>query len=430
VSAQLVLPASQRKAPGSHDRSTALERTLGLVPGLRQRFGITRIAELSRLDRMQIPAFAAIVPDSPDLISVYMGKGITRDAAICSAVMEAVERQSGAAPRVRTTRRLLADCAKQLDLEALAVLPYAIDAYADCVDGTDLLSSEFVPVPMALVQCPWFGKRIFPSASTNGLASGNTLTEAIYHALCELIERHVWSLFDVRSHLVPRFFGNTTERDGSYAREVAFPTGVADIDATYGRIIASGLEVRALYLECGGLPPVMAACAVEERSDPPMAHLGLGCALSPGLALTRALTETAQSRMGDISAVREDLFRAGDSNAREERLQRSTALPSDCWYYDVPAAAISLRDIEDASTLDLAADLQTVLNAVRANGARQLVAIDLSPDDVPVFVVRLVAPGLESYAVDGRLGPGILELFNPFHRTKVSRTRAYERTVS
>ncbi len=32
--------------------------------------------------------------------------------------------------------------------------------------------------------------------STNGIASGNTLEEAVFHGLCEIIERDAWSLVE------------------------------------------------------------------------------------------------------------------------------------------------------------------------------------------------------------------------------------------
>ncbi|HEY9009478.1 MAG TPA: hypothetical protein VIN06_00525, partial [Devosia sp.] len=53
-------------------------------------FGITRLARQTGLDAIGIPCFAAIRPNSKTL-SVNMGKGIDDDAAMASAIMEAVE---------------------------------------------------------------------------------------------------------------------------------------------------------------------------------------------------------------------------------------------------------------------------------------------------------------------------------------------------
>src|SRR5580698_8578765 len=92
------LPKSCPKAVGSHDRCVSLEGTLARFGELRRRFGVTRLGDTTRLDRTGIPTATAIVPAGNDLISVYNGKGTSRNAAYAGAVMEAVERQVAAAP--------------------------------------------------------------------------------------------------------------------------------------------------------------------------------------------------------------------------------------------------------------------------------------------------------------------------------------------
>ena len=57
--------------------------------------GITRITEITHLDRIGIPVFSAIRPTAQDGgISIYGGKGITQDHAKASAMMEGFERYS------------------------------------------------------------------------------------------------------------------------------------------------------------------------------------------------------------------------------------------------------------------------------------------------------------------------------------------------
>lgn len=69
-----------------------------MAPHLR-RIGITRVADITGLDRIGIPVYNAIVPRSYDLISVYNGKGTTAPEARTSAVMEAYERYAAGLPR-------------------------------------------------------------------------------------------------------------------------------------------------------------------------------------------------------------------------------------------------------------------------------------------------------------------------------------------
>lgn len=63
-------------------------------------------------------------------------------------------------------------------------------------EGRDLLDGRNVLVPYELVPLP-DGHGCF-AASSNGLASGNTLIEAISQGICGVIERHATSLWKCR----------------------------------------------------------------------------------------------------------------------------------------------------------------------------------------------------------------------------------------
>jgi len=411
----IVLPATLPRAPGSFDRSASLARTLAVLPELRERYGITRVADTTLLDRIGIPTAAAMVPRSPDMLGVYNGKGVTRDAAIASAVMEATERQIGAAVALPVFRETLRSVGARLDLDACGVAPGGRGRSVDCVSGTDLVRGDTIAVPLAMVQCPWFGDRLVATTTTNGLASGNDATEAIYHALCELIERHAWSLHHVRGSLVPKLFLGPDAADGAVAPEVRFPTGDATVDALADRIRGAGLTLRAFCLREGGLPVTMVVSIVEPSSDPPMAHMGLGCALSPAHALIRALTEAAQSRVTDIQAAREDLLRPrDDARGMGEHGRRPSALPARRWYGDLPRGTVALADLPDRSGADLAADVRAVLGALHACGIDDVYAIQISPRDLPVCVVRAIVPALETLMFSGRIGARGRALLNPF----------------
>jgi len=413
--APIVLPPSVRKAPQTYDRAVPFTQTVALVPELRRRYGITRVADTTHLDRTRIPTYSALVPHSPDLLGVYNGKGMTPESAMASAVMEAAERQIGAAVNLPLFRESLRIVGERIDLAACGVREDAGDRTVECVLGTELLTGEAIPVPLAMVQCPWFGERLFDVTSTNGLASGNNLTEAIYHALCELIERHIWSMYHVRCSLVPRFYLGPEAGDRAGAPRIALPAGEANVDRLVREIVEAGLTVRALALQEGALPITVIASVTEEDATPPMAHMGLGCALSPAHALTRALTEAVQSRVVDIQAAREDILRSDEPKGiMGDHARRLKAIPTKQWYYDLPAREIFLRDLPDRSSDDLAADLRTTLELLREDGFDSVVAIDLSPPDLPIAVVRTIVPGLETFVFTGAMGSRARALLNPF----------------
>ena len=400
------------------DRTLALEETFALVPELRKRYGITRLGDTTYLDRIGIPTFCAVAPATADLITVYNGKGVTRQAAIVSAVMEAVERQVATKTRLETFRESIPHVRRFIDLDVLGLVPEARDLVVDCVEGTNLLSGETGPVPLAMVECPWFGDRLFQFTSTNGLASGNTTTEAVYHALCELIERHTWSMYQAKCHLMPRFFLGPDAQDLPLAKMVDLRTSSSIVDDLVSAIESAGLILRARWLEDQYLPHTMIASITEPGLDMPMAHMGFGCSLNPTHALVRSITEAVQSRAVDIQAAREDILRPDDPRGvLTDHARRVTWLPKNQWYHDLPAEFVLLDAIPDVSTTDVACDLRFALQSIQNIGISQVIAIDISGDHKSVSVARVIVPEFETLALNGRIGPRVSSLFNPFIAT-------------
>jgi ribosomal protein S12 methylthiotransferase accessory factor len=409
------LPPSVPKAPSTYDRAVPFEETLALLPTLRKRYGITRVADTTYLDRTGIPTFSAMVPHSPDLLGVYNGKGITREGAMASAVMEATERQTGAGIRLRTFKESLRIVNGRIDLDACGVRDDVRDRVVDCVLGTELLSGDAVPVPLAMVQCPWFGERLFGVTSTNGLASGNNLTEAIYHALCELIERHAWTIYHVRCSFMPRFYLGSAASDEPLAPEIEMPAAEENVDRLVREMCSAGLHVRTLLLDEPPLPVTVLAAITEVGAPLPMAHMGLGCSLSPSHAITRALTEAVQSRVVDIQAAREDILRPDDpAGVVADHARRIKEVPKNRWYYDLQATRVPFASLPDRSSDDLATDLRTVLDALRSYGISNVIAVDISPRDLPIGVVRTIVPQLDTFVLSGHMGPMVRALLNPF----------------
>ena len=76
-------------------RTISPEETLQKVESLLPVAGITRVADITSLDRIGIPVYSSIRPMAKDgAISVYNGKGATPVEAKVSAMMEGIERCS------------------------------------------------------------------------------------------------------------------------------------------------------------------------------------------------------------------------------------------------------------------------------------------------------------------------------------------------
>src|SRR5918995_3479572 len=121
-------PWRERAAKG-HRRGThrlvAPGATVERVAPLRARMGITRVANVTGLDRIGIPVVMVCRPNSRS-IAVSQGKGLDLDAAKASGVMEAIELYH--AERVELPLKLgssrdLARTHRLIDLHALPRVP-------------------------------------------------------------------------------------------------------------------------------------------------------------------------------------------------------------------------------------------------------------------------------------------------------------------
>lgn len=397
------------------DREVPLETTIAVAQSLRARYGITRIADTTRLDRIGLPTVSAIVPRSPDGLGVYNGKGLTRNAALAGALMEAIERQVCARfEGMLTYSAPLDEVDRKIDLRALGWLGPIEDAASDvgveCVRGLNLIDNSPIDVPVGAVRCPRAGDRLFYYTSSNGLASGNSGNEAIYHALMELIERHLWSRVHVLSHIWPRTLrarsGKPVEYpDDPIAREVIDVTDSPVLGPVAERIGAAGLHLRLLAYTEPGWPCAMMACIADCAGDALFYHLGFGCSWSPEHAAIRAITEAAQVRATDIQGAREDIKRPGDLPIRSfEHGRRPDSFPfAGRWYFDGPAMPARLSELRDETRGSLVADIAHAVDTLRNWGETSAACVDLTPPDTPLRAVRIVAPHLERTLVDGTI---------------------------
>ncbi|HEV3192357.1 MAG TPA: YcaO-like family protein, partial [Polyangiaceae bacterium] len=180
------------------ERAVDPAQTFERARRLMRRFGITRIATTTHLDRIGIPVVAACRPNSRSL-AVSQGKGLTLEAARASALMESIECHHAEhilAPLVLASHRNL--CREQIVAD-IRGLPRVNSGCFDedrpilWIAGVDLLSRRRIFVPYEVVHLD-FRLPLPPASggflmSSNGLASGNQLGEAISHAICELVER-------------------------------------------------------------------------------------------------------------------------------------------------------------------------------------------------------------------------------------------------
>lgn len=371
--------AEPRYRFGTH-RAARPAVTLRRIAPLLDRAGITRLADVTGLDWVGLPVYQAIRPRSRNL-AVSQGKGLTRSQAKVSALMESLETfhaEQIAQPTVRATvgalRGELAYDPYQLELSAPSFL--ADETLLDWVQATDLSTGAPTWVPRRLCELDVsLVERCYVPlflASSNGLASGNTVAEALIHGLCEVVERDsLWrcapSRLDPERSVAP---ATVTPR---LARRVL------------DRFAGAGLRTHIADLT----GPTDLPCFEVwlDHPESPSLYGGTGCHPSRLTALLRALTEAAQSRLTYIAGSRDDIARAAYRHPRTS----SGAPPR------LPFPAESRRrfgGVPSLPTTGARPQLREIVRRVRDVTGMSPLAVDLSRPEFGLPVVFVVAPGL------------------------------------
>lgn len=376
---------------GGTDRLVSPEETLLRVAPIARAAGVTRVGGVGGLDRIGIPVFCAYRPTSRSL-AVSQGKGATEAAARASAVMEALElwhaERHRLPVRYDSLRRLDGAGEAVLDTGGIVTCPcneFTPDRMLRWTRGLDLLADAPVWVPYESVHCDWrlpsaAGEHSFQNGS-NGLASGNTLVEAVVHALCEVIERDAIVRFD---RLDPA---------ESAARRVD-PSTVDDDECRrlMSRFADAGIELVIWDMTSDLGVPTYSCVAVEVDApwyQPLPQAQGSGTHPLRRVALSRAVTETAQTRAAIIAGSRDDIFDARyaeyfDDSSRD-RVAAEVAMP----------AVRDFAAVDDADHRTSNEDLDWLVGLLERRGHRQVGVVDLTDPAWDLPVAKVVVPGLE-----------------------------------
>ena len=380
---------------GTH-RVIAPKKTIEINEDKLKTAGITRVADITDLDRIGMPVFTAIRPTAEDgAISIYGGKGITKDHAKASAMMEGFERYSAekqdSDETIIATADEIAEKGNPVELKSLN-LPQQYekeDVNALQLEWSlthDLISGKDYYVPSNAVFHPYTPEcniRSLFKSNTNGLASGNILEEAILHGIFEVIERDAWSIFEL------------THKNYSQINLDSIESEL--INDTIDKFESEGIKIKLMDFTADVKIPTIAASADDTITrDAGLLTLGMGTHLDPEVAILRALTEVAQSRATQINGAREDTVRA--DFAREAGYERMKRINR--FYFKQEETQIDLGDIENKSTTSINEDMEIVKNELVDNGISKILYTDLTRPELDVSVVRVIIPEMELYAID------------------------------
>lgn len=381
--------------------------TWRLAHRLQSRLGIARVTDVTRLDRLGLPVFASVRPRGWTL-RVHAGKGLDAGEARVGALMEALETEVAEYDAYAAPDAVLPLALLQAGWPGGLRVEHFAPQQGVTFEGSDLwpavacdsLRAEGVPAPPVLlpdemVRLPWPG-RTGPGGfpwSSNGLASGNTLEEATLHALLELLERDTLALHSARDES---------------RRLWPLP---APFDAWAERWQFEGvtLHVRELPNEFG-LPCFQAHLHEPGSADVNLAA-GSGLHLDRDIALARAVTEAAQSRLSTLHGGRDDItgfyakYRRPDGHERLSQEARFVADLTDA------SRAVTWLEVPHTPARTPGKALAWLQHRLQERGFPWIFRHRLAwPDAVrhaaPAVVVKVIVPGCEMLEPHNRrVGP-------------------------
>jgi ribosomal protein S12 methylthiotransferase accessory factor len=198
--------------------------------------------------------------------------------------------------------------------------------------------------------------------TSSGLASGNHRSEALCHAMFEVIERDCewrWEWMSTTAHRARELDGDTV--DSPMLRQLLDQFARAEVSVRMWDMTSKV-----------GVPAYR--CTIDDagplgRSGP---YYGSGCHLSTEIALSRALTEAAQSRLTFIAGSRDDLYPSCYEPAKHPAPRGRVGPPT-----------LSFRERRSprlGSTFE--DDLQTTLRLLDDAGFPRVIAVDHTKAEV------------------------------------------------
>ena len=356
--------------------------------------GITRVADITYLDRIGIYAYQSVRPDAEEgdgSFTIFSGKGLTKEQCKISAIMEGIERYCAEERNNRDIilKKSIAELRTNYNIvepKELNILNQSISENDEIewILGYDLIAKSEVYIPAANVCYPYnFRKHKYPLRNyTTGLAAGNTYLEALFHGLCKVIERD------------------------AAAMNIIFKKGISvDIhtikNKTIRKIIeritkTEGLKLYVKYITTEEINVPVFQVLIDDTflRNPLYISGGYGAHPNKEIALINALNEAILSRAGTISGGREDLekfLKAKENFSYEEYKEKYR-------YWFDQKKTINFENIESEDLPTILDDMSLCVERLVNAGFDKIIFVNLKKRNIDVPVIKMLVPGLERYS--------------------------------
>lgn len=364
-------------------RSKTLKCVLRSLLSCRDVLGVSRITETNSYLGVSVSIVNAVRTNIDfSQVSSTQGKGFSLAQAIVGALGEAMERYCAANiknDRLNKTSTGLSPQGEAPDLS----FGYAGAPIYNWILGSNLSNGKPAWLPLQEVAFPYWrsaGEPININAYTSGLAAGSTFEEAALFGLLEVYERCVTS----------RFYQYVRKENNG---KLIYPWSVGDVVA--GNLInelqSMGCEI--LIFRLAALLPVYYVAALDTQNmSPKFMMAGTGAALSESDALRGALLECVQGLVTGLQGSREDLSRLRNRYSQQDYTHTNV-------FYKVRDLLLKQNGIapffETApKPLSTSEALSLTLTKLNGETGESVYVCDLSQQNFPLSVVKVVAPSL------------------------------------
>lgn len=369
---------------GGTIRTCLPEATLSNLSSILPTIGITRVANVTHLDSIGIPVALCIRPNAKHL-SVSQGKGLTWELAKISAIMESIEgyhAENPIPPDLHGSYETLCQNYLLINPEQM-MTGYFPDKQIKqreltWIKGKEILTNTTLYIPHTMIcldssqNHPEYA--VF-SVNSNGLAAGNSLEEAMLHALYEIIERDALWFFATLDEVqqTMRLVRQDTI-DSAINQQLLLKFQQANMSVSIWNLTG---EL--------GIPAY--SCAITETNS--LRSLGTftgsGAHLSHEIALARALTEAAQTRLTLITGSRDDIYPEYYQQLSKQKNHVSNIAAN---------AHFGINNQKLISdTLD--AQLHTIKQRLKQRGYQKIITINHTKPQLNIPVVHLFVPGMQ-----------------------------------
>jgi len=367
-------------------RETSLEETLNRIEPLLKTIGVTRVANLSNLDHSGLFMVSCIRPNSKNL-SVAQGKGLTLLQAKVSAMMEMMEAYHLENPPSSVLKGSYTHLSQKYPVippklfqQGIFTLLALEDYSLTWIKAKELITNQDCFLPSVLTSIDTTDHEeayLFFEVSSNGIAAGNTETEALNHALMEVIERDSltkWQKISERARKKTQIC-------------------LSSIDSPVVRLLLGQLKKSHLLVKAWAIHSELGMPAFHcVIGDPNLVRglsyfTGTGAHVNKALALCSAITEAMQSRLTLITGTRDDVFpsfyQRRVSSDKKELLRLFPEGEKD--YQNCPNVLVN--DIIELN--------QFLLNSLKKEGYQKVFCVNHIKLFLKIPVMQVFIPGLE-----------------------------------